>query len=491
MKLSAKLQNQLKMTATKILGCMVLVLVTLATVKLVGFSVPENKKDVQETRGMNQIIALGSNMSVAEDGAIICDSIVEGVRDSDLTDGTYTFRITGKTTDGIVEQKDYKVELINYYDDVTYTSNTSLGDASKEYKMLVVKYHKNLTINSGVTITATTVSNLTYKKGMYLCVMGTLENNGEISMTKRGTYNCAGENVYLWKNTDDTFEYVPANGASGVSNNTVGKNGVGRQTGGGAGGKVETVYGGTGGASSGGTSYSGGSGGGGTTRASAGNAAGNGGAGGAGAYWSGYTGGGGAGNPGGGGSYSGETGTGGLLIIYANEMINKNNITAVGAKGGNGYQPGGSSGGGSINIFYNTMKAKGKYNVDGGPIGQNVPASGYSGSKGLQGGTGTVTLNRLQPKMNYPEKTIEVNVGDNYIIDTSLIKYINQNLKQGSGVTLGPVEYEMLDTSIATVNSSGVITGVKDGKTKILLLMLFASFFYVLKFIIHTGKILL
>lgn len=29
-------------------------------------------------------------------------------------------------------------------------------------------------------------------------------------MTARGTYNCEGEDVYLWQNTDSTYEYVPA-----------------------------------------------------------------------------------------------------------------------------------------------------------------------------------------------------------------------------------------------------------------------------------------
>lgn len=29
-------------------------------------------------------------------------------------------------------------------------------------------------------------------------------------MTARGTYNQEGENVYLWKNLDGSYEYVPA-----------------------------------------------------------------------------------------------------------------------------------------------------------------------------------------------------------------------------------------------------------------------------------------
>ncbi len=199
-----------------------------------------------------QVSKAGSN--VASDGAIICDSLVQGARDNDLTDGNYTFRVTaGSTT------KNYAVELINFYDNVTYslssgqTSRTvSLGDTGTTPRTLIVKYHKNLTIDKGVTVTATNVSNLTYKKGMYLCVMGELVNNGTISMTARGTYNVQGEDVYLWKNNDSSYEYVPASGASGLSalnpyatsgqdhRGRTGNAGTSRRTGGGGQGSVIT-----------------------------------------------------------------------------------------------------------------------------------------------------------------------------------------------------------------------------------------------------------
>ena len=122
-------------------------------------------------------------------------------------------------------------------------------------------------------------------------------------MTARGTYNCPGENVYLWKNADDTFEYVPAVGGAGaaitsaykrtLSGNTGGA-GYGRRTGGGGSGGASvrstsrlTAHGGAG---SSGTSYSGGSGGGGAALSSssdcwAGSGAANGGAGGYRSSW--------------------------------------------------------------------------------------------------------------------------------------------------------------------------------------------------------------
>lgn len=315
--------------------------------------------------------------TIAEDGVIVCDSIVQGVKDNNLSDGTYTFRVNGKTSTG-AETKDYAVELINYYDDITYslasgetTKTISLGDTSSEYKMLIVKYHKNLTIDSGVTVTASTYSNgLTYKKGMYLCVMGELVNNGTISMTARGTYNAPGENLYLWKNNDSTFEYVPQNGAAGVPAKRPHYNGVsgvkgndGTNRGTGSGGQGASIintnnnaHGSYIGASTGGTTYSGGNGTGGMVRcnssalgasstAATTTKGGNGSA-----YDSGgstyYFAGGGAGVQGGSTSYcrlgssgtqtKGQDGTGGLLVVYANSIFNDGKIEANGTNGAGG-----------------------------------------------------------------------------------------------------------------------------------------------------------
>lgn len=79
-------------------------------------------------------------------------SIVQGIRDIDLEDGTYSINI---------ENEIYEIELINYYDDMIYSKSegetskiVELGDDSQDKKMLVVKYHKNLKIEEGVTLTA-------------------------------------------------------------------------------------------------------------------------------------------------------------------------------------------------------------------------------------------------------------------------------------------------------------------------------------------------
>ena len=438
MKLSKKYKAKLQKEILVTLGSVAIVTATLATIKLTGFSMPLEKT--------NKSQIYSSNVSVSDDGVILCDSIVEGVRDCNLSDGNYTFRVVGNI-DGTEETKDYPVELINYYDDITYslaegetTKTVSLGDDTTDYKMLVVKYHKNLTIDEGVTLTANTVSNLTYKKGMYICVLGDIYNKGNISMTARGTYNQAGENVYLWKNIDDTFEYVPAIGAQGGASITyswrsysstdylcdgrAGSNGQSRQTGGGGSGaliarRYDYSSGNrTSGAGATGTSYSGGSGGGGidtnyTGTISAENGSENGGPGGAGyAYrgktsWGARQSGGGAGNLGGVGkftasgaklganntAYSGKNGTGGLLVLYTDTLYNMGIISSEGSSGGNGQAGGGSSGGGSINILANDIKLQGKTSVSGGA------ASGTT--RGGVGGTGSVTVTELQADLIY------------------------------------------------------------------------------------------
>lgn len=231
-------------------------------------------------------------------------------------------------------------------------------------------------------------------------------------MTARGTYNQAGENVYLWKNTNNTFEYIPAEGGAGSDKRTLseykdgyripgekGTNGTdqeARATGGGGSGGVyawRTIFkDACGGAT--GTSYSGGAGGGGVyhwentkhdfgnTKFIESNAKPNGGQGGTGfGYqyqpYNGYYNGGGSGagtkivanqETGGGTVYENipaQVGTGGLLILYSDVLHNDGTISSNGSAGGSirgngGCSAGGAgSGAGSINIFTRTLNKKG------------------------------------------------------------------------------------------------------------------------------------
>ncbi len=49
---------------------------------------------------------------------------------------------------------------------------------------------------------------------MYIYCTGTISNNGTISMTARGA-KAEGQNVYLFKNLEGTYEYVPKVGGTG------------------------------------------------------------------------------------------------------------------------------------------------------------------------------------------------------------------------------------------------------------------------------------
>ena len=273
------------------------------------------------------------------------ESILDVLKNEEINTGLYNLT---------VKDEKYNLRVYSFDGNLNIKTNTTFGTeedvaTASEYakNMIVLKVNGNLTIDEGTTLTAYTSKNgYGGPKGMTIYCTGTINNNGTVSMTARGA-KAVGQDVYLWKNSDDTYEYVPKDGSEG--------NGVDRATGKGAKGS------GGGGEGAIGTSYSGGAGGGGN-RLSSGAKKGstNGGKGGD-AVWSSNaskTGaGGGAGNPGGNpygpNANKGENGTGGLLVMYSKNITNKGTIEANGASGGSALEPGGNSGGGSINIFYN------------------------------------------------------------------------------------------------------------------------------------------
>ena len=319
------------------------------------------------------------------------DSILSILNDDSLTTGYYYFKANGE---------EYAVHLYVFDKDTTFTSNRTFGDAndisrdiaatsteaayrSYAQNMVVVKVKGDLTINSGVTV-APYYTSYGGPKGFLIYVTGVLTNNGTID-NSHGAY-ALGQNVYLWKNADGSYEYVPAAGGLGATGNGgAGTAGSERKTGGGGAG-----YSGYNGFTRGGngTSYSGGTGGGAKYSSSTPSAASDyGGAGSSpGSY---YNSGGGSGNPGGSAtgsnSGSGKNGTGGLLIIYANEYKNSGTISANGVNTNGGICPGGSSGGGSINIFYNNKTSNGTVKADGGAKTGN----------GGKGGNGAITIGNI------------------------------------------------------------------------------------------------
>lgn len=311
------------------------------------------------------------------------ESILDVLKNEEINTGLYNLT---------VKDEKYNLRVYSFDGNLNIKTNTTFGTeedvaTASEYakNMIVLKVNGDLTIDEGTTLTAyASKDGYGGPKGMTIYCTGTLTNNGTIDMTARGA-KAVGQNVYLWKNTDGSYEYVPEDGSEG--------NGVDRATGKGAKGS------GGGGEGAIGTSYSGGAGGGGKRLSgTAEKGSPNGGKGGDAVRDSGatYTGaGGGAGNPG--GKYSGrnasdgENGTGGLLIIASNNILNKGTIEANGASGGSALEPGGNSGGGSINIFYNE-----NYTNDG-----EITANGKTKtSVGVTAYTGSISVGKIE-KDNY------------------------------------------------------------------------------------------
>lgn len=302
-------------------------------------------------------------------------------------------------------------------DSVTIASNTQLTVYSGE--LLPMFWYKDLTINVGATLTASTTS-----RGLIIAVKGTLTLNGVISMTAKGfgfatlpntrylnlyalldgkmvmgvqPCNCVGEVSSNTKPTiytsdkhiftiDNSITTAAAIGSHGIDGNKIGLCGGGGASLMGAGydGRVGGM----------GYMFSGGSGAGGS-RYGAGDIA----------SWAGYApvnyglnGGytyntnsataycGGAGNP---GIAYAQTGTGGLLIVVANEIKGSGNLESKGMQGG--YDPGGGvyagsgSGGGAIIVRYlssSTLVSSTQIVTTGG--------LGYAG-QGKNGGKGHVS----------------------------------------------------------------------------------------------------
>ena len=369
------------------------------------------------------LVVTGENIPTTIEG----ESILAILRDEDLGNGNFTFVVNGQN---------YPVHIYEYNGNQTWDGNTipekngfglpdDIGTASANAtRMVIVKVNGDLTNSTTIRPYYTAYGG---PKGFLLYVTGTLTNTGTIDNSHGA--KAAGQEVYLWKNIDESYEVVPATGGTGgaavnnqatVAPGNAGNTGGKRSTGGGGSGGTGgyTVSNGVryaflSGAGGTGTSYSGGAGGGGNDHGqpstgreyqtvTAGSSVG--GAGGHGARANSSEtekGGGGAGNPGGqsavgvnlGNEFKGANGTGGLLIIYANNIVNSNNITANGASGGAGNEvnAGGSSGGGSINIFYSESYSNTKTNG----ITANGGAALASASTGGVGGRGTVTIGKL------------------------------------------------------------------------------------------------
>ena len=126
-------------------------------------------------------------------------------------DGVYNATVNGQN---------YGIHAYVYDGDVTLDSTTTLGDANdvatsltsyNAKNMVLLKVNGNLTINSYLTAFSNSYGG---PKGFYIFCTGTLTNNSTISMNAKGA-NANGQDVYLYKNSNGSYEYVPANGAGG------------------------------------------------------------------------------------------------------------------------------------------------------------------------------------------------------------------------------------------------------------------------------------
>ena len=336
----------------------------------------------------------------------------------------------------VINSQSYPAHIYYYNGHQDWTTSTvpnsgTFGDTNdvgtqntNATKMVIIKVDGDLTIGSGVTL-APYYTSYGGPKGFMLYVTGTLTNNGIIDNSHGA--KAVGQNVYLWENAtytsnDDKFELVPSVGGTGATMRTSagansGQAGTGRATGGGGGG-YRNGNNAKSGAGGNGTSYSGGAGSGSSnsqnsfsvTSSSGSSTGGSGSSGVSDATGIAGVKVGGVGNPTPASSLSAssgwytvnnspQNGTGGLLVIYANEFVNNSSgkITALGhdsgkitAKQGNIVYAGGSSGGGSINIFYND-----NYQNNNTSSGNGISAAGGSRSPGGSGGAGTITIGTI------------------------------------------------------------------------------------------------
>jgi len=311
------------------------------------------------------------------------------------------------------------VELLVIENDTTYSANTNLGNTTPDMYMLGVHYKGNLTINSGVTVTAAA-----RKRGMIIIVDGDCNINGTLTMTNRGantsvaTYPSLSDSertqrILILQNNDVDLE-IPAFGGLGalgkvgVGIGLIGSNGVDGGTGGGGSGGCKIYDSGTptSGTGAQGTSFSGGAGSGATftyETPATGNAGTLYGGKGSDAYQDGGGGGGGAGNPTGIRNKLGLNGTGGLLILIVLGSLNIGStgiVSANGCKGGGSDRDrysepgGGGSGGGSVNIFsVGIFTNAGTVQALGGQ-GNGDDNVNYAGGSG---GAGSIRVMQISP----------------------------------------------------------------------------------------------
>lgn len=190
-----------------------------------------------------------------EYSGIEATSLMEAIKSNDLDDGVHLIN---------VEDEGYTVHTYTLNGNQEFSTDKIFGtaeDVSPGYdyarNMIVLKVNGDLTIDKNVTLT-TYASNLGYggPKGLLIYCTGKLTNNGTINMSARGA-KARGQNIFMWKGTNRSYECVPAYTNTVLTEFNVSN--VVRKTGNGGRGGRNSYNTGCDGAL--GTSYSGGSGG--------------------------------------------------------------------------------------------------------------------------------------------------------------------------------------------------------------------------------------
>ena len=414
---------------------------------------------ISDNIGNTLTIKKNYNVDITEDETTASsESLLKAVEEYNKGNGKYAVTVSDQT---------YNLKMYNIQGNLKIGSNViaTMGnesdvaqgteEAQMAKNMVVLKVNGDLTIDENSTLT-TFSKEYGGPKGLMIYCTGTITNNGDISQSGKGAH-AKGQNVYLLRRTDGSYDYVSAEGATGgtrvsasyweeVSGNS-GNNGINRQTGGGASGDAISycyhgwsygrssavyciTYSGNG---SNGTSYSGGfAGSNGTCYDASGDLdkirgwhkwqAKNGEI----------------------GYQNGGSGAGGLLTIYGNNIVNSSTgkIEANGSNGG--------TGGGSINIFYgNNYKNENVIEANGG-----TP----------KGGNGTVTITNLGDKT--PPETFEIEASD---IKSKEFTIKGETTDKESGIRNYTIVVEKEGTTVGKVtntrnkeNKGGIKTNEKE-----------------------------
>ena len=237
----------------------------------------DNGRTVKGNIKINNVIVISE--SILEAISKITESGEHGVKVEGTDIETYFFNVINHKGNLVLDGETEADGVIPVNKIYEFGSEKDVGTASENARNTVVlKVDGDLTIQEGVTLISVASTNgYGGPKGMIIYCTGKLTNKGTITMTARGA-KAEGQNVYLWKNSDESYEYIPAIGANGgtsvaVSNQKwwsavqglAGSVGTGRKTGGGGSGSSASADRDgclTSGRGSLGTSYAGGSGGG-------------------------------------------------------------------------------------------------------------------------------------------------------------------------------------------------------------------------------------